>query len=226
MKNKENEIMVKDVLCEDIKGNEIESKENENNNENNNNNNGSNNIMEGESISTLSTENDVDIINEKIDHFDPSIHNDDPKLDVIPKEGESSDENTEISAETIQNDVLITEEKESLSEDMVEKDLMDMNHENIVVFDNKSKIDELNEKIAKQMSQKIKKIYETQKIHDTKIKKEEKTPETNKNTFIQSNIKNKISLSDISKVDLHFGSLYCSGKNVENRTYFIDNGNT
>ena len=105
-------------------------------------------------------------------------------------------------------------------------------------YRNKSKIDELNEKIARRLNHEIEQISSNQEEGEEKKEEKEKDEDedenenenrefqTNKESFILSNIKNNISLSDISRLELQFGSLQCSGKNVENRTYYIDDGNT
>jgi len=105
-------------------------------------------------------------------------------------------------------------------------------------YRNKSKIDELNEKIARRLNHEIEQISSNQEEGEEKKEEKEKDEDedenenenrefqTNKESFILSNIKNNISLLDISRLELQFGSLQCSGKNVENRTYYIDDGNT
>jgi len=114
-------------------------------------------------------------------------------------------------------------EEESMTEKEEEEEKENDINENIIIIDNKSRIDKLNEKIAKRMSHSKEEIYTASKMSIVQDKKGE---EISKNTFIQSTLKNKISLSDISKVELHFGTLQCSGKNIENKTFFIDDGNT
>jgi len=105
-------------------------------------------------------------------------------------------------------------------------------------YRNKSKIDELNEKIARRLNHEIEQISSNKEEGEEKKEEKEKDEDedenenenrefqTNKESFILSNIKNNISLLDISRLELQFGSLQCSGKNVENRTYYIDDGNT